>query len=330
MRTLLLSLFILTALTLAGCGVIPGLQAEGTAVPLVPSPTPALGSFRQADDLACPIAQFQTVATSEEQGSLVAWSPRGDKIAYLAPLTSHAMFSGNLVVASGENFQEKQIVAPLAWGSLMWSPSGEQIAYVALRPNDNVYTVYVTRLDGSAPVDLFPGSEAALDPYASPKMLRSWPVESRLRVFVACGVGCYKEMEISLPGGTMTEVPSVIQTPDPTAIAGLWMAPRVRNEYDADAYPALNDPNWSPDGSRLVYFDEDGFLWVLLTGDRTTAPVTLINSSALPVFFRETWKRETHWSSNGQLAVRIGAELELFSVPCDPNLSILPTPTVEE
>ena len=330
MRTLLFSFLILTALILTGCGVIPGLQAEGTAVPLVPSPTPALGSFRQGEDLACPTAQFQVIATSQEQGSLVAWSPQGDKIAYIAPLTSHAMFSGNLVVASGESFQEKQIVAPLAWGSLIWSPSGEQIAYVALRPNDNVYTVYIASLDGSAPVDLFPGSEAALDPYASPKMLRSWPAENRLHVFASCGIGCYKELEISLPGGTMTEVPSVIQTPDPTAIAGLWMAPRIQNPYDPSVFPVLNDPNWSTDGSRLVYFDEDGFLWVLLTAEQTTAQIEMVNSSALPVFFSETWKRETHWSSGGQLAVRIGAELEIFSVPCDPNMSILPTPTVEE
>ncbi len=317
-------------LFLAGCGVIPGGQPRETPLPQAVTPTPALGSFAQGEALSCPIAQFQVIATSEEQGSQIAWSPQGDKIAYIAPISAHAMFSGSLMVASGPGFKTVQTVAPLAWGGLVWSPSGEQIAFVGLRPNDNVYTVYVAGLDGSAPQDLFPGSEAVLDSYASPKMLHSWPLENRLNVFVSCGVGCYKELQVSVPGGQKTEVPSVIQTPAPTAIARLWMAPRNQLTYDEDTYPVLNDPNWSADGSRVAYFDQDGYLWVLLTGSKTAAQVVMVNSSALPIFFSETWKRETHWSSTGQLAVRIGSELELFSVPCDPSLNILPSPTAEE
>jgi len=330
MKTLPL-LLLLSMLILTGCGIVPGLQPEVTAQPdTLPTVSPALGAFTQENDLACPIAQFKTINVSESQGSLVAWSPQGDKIAFISPVTSHTMFSGDLMVASGEGFDDIQTVATQAWGGLSWSPSGEQIAYVSLRPNDNIYTVLVAGLDGSSPIDLFPGSEAALDPYSSPKMLRYWSSESSLNVFVSCGIGCYKELEVSVPGGRKTEIPSVIQTPEPTAIAEFWMSPRLQFDYDDEVFPTLNDPSWSPDGSKLVYFDGDGYLWVLLAEERIASPVELVNNSVQPVFFSQRAQREMRWASNGLLAIRIDNELELFSVPCDPSQSILPTPTVEE
>lgn len=321
----------LSALILAGCGVVPGLQPNATAQPDArPTVAPALGSFQQKNDLACPIAQFKTINVSEYQGSLIAWSPKGDKIAFIAPVTSHTMFSGNLMVASGEGFHQVQTIAPQAWGGITWSPSGQQIAYVSLRPNDNVYTVSVAGLDGSPPIDLFPGTEAVFDTYASPKMLHSWPTEGSLNVFVSCGIGCYKELEVSVPGGRKTEIPSVIETPDPTAIAKFWMSPRLQSDYDREAFPTMNDPSWSADGSKLVYLDGDGYLWVALVDERAASPMELVNNSVQPVFFSQTAQREMRWASNGLLAIRIDNELELFSVPCDPSQSILPTPTVEE
>lgn len=322
---------LLSMLALAGCGVVPGLQPDATAQPdVLPTVSPALGGFTQENDLACPIAQFKTINVSEHQGSLVAWSPKGDKIAFIAPVRTHTMFSGNLMVASGEGYRNVQTVAPLAWGGLTWSPSGEQIAYVTLRPNDNVYTVNVASLDGSPPIDLFPGSEAAYDSYSSPKMLHSWPTEGSLNVLVSCGIGCYKELEVTVPGGRKTEIPSTVETPNPTAIVNLWMSPRLQSEYDEDIFPTLNDPSWSIDGSKLVYFDGDGYLWLLLVDERAASPIQLINNSVQPVFFSQTAQREMDWATNGLLAIRIDNELELFSVPCDPSQSILPTPTLEE
>jgi len=330
MRPFRFCFFFLAALILTGCSVIPGFQGQGTPqAEVLFTPTPMLGGYTQAADLVCPIAQFKTITSTDQQGSLAAWSPQGDKIAFIKPQSEHAMFFGDLVVASGVGFQEQQTVASEAWGGLMWSPSGEQIAYVSLRPNDNVYTVYVTGLDGRQPVDLFPGSEAALDNYSSPKMIHAWPSEGRLRVYASCGMGCYEEIEVSVPGGTKTPVSSTIQTPEPTAIASAWMSPRTVRDYDPESMPELNDPAWSNDGNYVVYFDEDGYMWVISTANKTAAPVEMVNSSVLPIFFSETWKREMHWASNGLLAVRIENELELFSVPCNLEQSILPTPTEE-
>lgn len=327
MRKLCFSIILLALL--AGCSAIPGLQPQGTQAAVAFTPTPMLGGYTRDNSLVCPVAQFRTITSTEQQGNLAAWSPEGDAIAYITPRTEHAMYSGDLVVATGADFSQRLTVAEQAWGGLTWSPSGEQVAFVSLRPNDNVYTVMVVGRDGAAPLDLFPGTEAALDDYASPKMVAAWPTEGRLRVYVSCGIGCYKELEVSVPGGTKTEVPSIIQTPEPTAIAGLWRSPRNVRQYDAESMPELNDPSWSLDGQHAVYFDQDGFMWVLSTANKTAAPVEMVNASVLPIFFVETWKREMHWATNNRLAVRIENELEVFSVPCDSGLSILPTPTEE-
>ncbi|HEX7975306.1 MAG TPA: hypothetical protein VF498_12930 [Anaerolineales bacterium] len=302
---------------LAACSILPDLGSPAVATGAAPAanaltPTPELSSFRQGPVQACTLATLSIIATSSDQGSLAAWSPDGRQIAYVKPPSTHNMFSGSLVVASAPDYAPSAPLAQNVTGSVTWSPAGDMLAFVSLRSPDNAYTVMTTNLTGTVQSDLFAGSSTRLDNYSSPKAILSWPEGGELRVLAACGLGCVQMLALSVPGGAASQLP----TPEPTALAASWAAPRNVQKYDASAYPQMNDPNWSADGKWVVYFDQDGYLWVLQIKEKTAFQLSM-TGDLLPVFLRDTWNRETHWGPGGKLAVRVGNSLELFSIPCN-------------
>jgi hypothetical protein len=315
MKITLITLLLISTWFLSACQAVPGLGPQPSPTSLTPvpvTPTPSLATYRQDPSGACRIADLKSIGTTADQGILAAWSPAGDKIAYIAPVDAHSMFSGNLMVASAPDFSTPLQLGKGAYGGVTWSPGGDQVAYVTLRPVDNIYTVIVAHLDNSPSVDLFPGKEARIDDWSSPKTVLSWPEEDQIHILAACGIGCLRELEVSVPDGQKVDLP----TPDPqTPIAPLWTAPRNVIQYNAENYPVLNDPNWSRDGSRVAYFDKSGYLWVLLEKEKIATELQM-DITAIPVYLKETWNRETHWTQDGKLAVRISGVLDIFDVPC--------------
>lgn len=310
-------LAVLFVLLGSACSVIPGLggaQAAGTAEPTqnALTPTPEMNSFQQAPVQACKVGSLKSIATTADQGKLFAWSPDGKQIAYITPAGMHTMYSGELVVASAGDFLPSAPLAANVTGSVTWSPSGQRIAFVVLRPADNVYTVMVAEPGASAVTDLFPGKKAQMDAYSSPKAILAWSVEDHLRVQAACGDGCVKVLEVSVPGGVTSDLP----TPEPTQEKANWIAPRHEVKYDDKIYPVgMNTPNWSNDNSRVVYFDQNGFLWVALVPEKQAFQLEM-DESALPVWLADTYNRETVWAGNNLLGVRVGSILDIFQLPC--------------
>jgi hypothetical protein len=306
---------LLALVTLAACSMLPAVGSQatpegGTAMPNPLTPTPELGSFRQDYGQVCNLARLKAITTTTHQGSLIAWSPDGKKIAYVTPSSSHAMFSGDLVIASAPDFQPSAPIASGVTGGLLWSPSGERIAYTEMRPGDNIFTVAVTILQGNQQIDLFPGQQARMDSFSSPKVATTWNIEDRLRVQAACGDSCVKYLELSPTGGGQTELPE----PSPTEVKANWASPRNGIPYDEKNYPQMNDPNWSNDGSYVDYYDQDGFLWVLSLKESRAMQIQM-DGKVLPIYLSQSWDRETKWSG-GFLAVRINSVIDLFDVNC--------------
>lgn len=292
-------------------GATPTPRARGTRV--FATPTPEMAGFKVVEEAQyCLRKQLKSVKTGYPQANLAAWSPDGQAIAWIQPTEAHLWYAGDLYIARAPDYSSPVLIAQNVAGSITWSPDGERLAFSTLRPSEGIYTVYVVNADGTAPQDLFPDSAARLDSYASPKVILSWPSPSRLQIMAECGPGCLRYLGVDPSTGFQTDLTTASQV-NPTAA---WLPQRNTSSYDEPQFPQMIEPNWSEDKSTVVYFDEKGYLWALLVPEKTAFRIHM--ETVLPVFLSQDGNRETHWSSDGKLAVRVDDQLIILQMRCTP------------
>jgi hypothetical protein len=287
----------------------PTLTPTTAIGPAQPSSKTGLADYQVQEYPICEIASFTGINTFDYQGNLDAWSPDGASFAFIQQTTKLTWFVGDLSIATGPKYDKIKVIAPDAAGRVYWSPDGKSLAFVALRIHDNVYTIMTVNSDGTGLIDLFPGKMANTDSYASKKTILSWPDYNRLRVMVSCGSGCTKSYEINPSDGTTSDY-----TPGDWENSHAWSMVLNEIEYDPNSYPVMNEPNWSTDKQYTTFLDEKYYMWMLENQKKTIHLVYL--DDLFPVYSTQPWARETHWSPQDLLAVRVDDHIGIFDPTC--------------
>jgi hypothetical protein len=277
----------------------PSAPAPTATITIVPTPF-----YQIIPAQACPLATLHAVRASTAESRQIAWKPGSDALAYIVPLSDQDWYVGDLVVASGKDFsQTVSLTSEIqVAGDLYWSPDGASIAFVAYRIDDAVYTVMVVRGTGK-PVDMFPGTAAHYDSYASPKKILQWLNPDHLSVDATCGLDCEQMLDVNVSDGVVNKNggPARVGTLVPAAVATDQRA------YDPKLFPVMSGQVWSPDGSQIVYLDGSGNPWVLSVKGLTQYPLNVNNATVM----------EMAWSPDGKLlAVRLDGSVEVFQIGC--------------
>lgn len=211
-----------------------------------------------------------------------AWSPRGDRLAYIGPNSDKADISltGTLILSIVPHSDTPQILASNAMGDPTWSPDGSQIAFVAFRPSDQLGTIMIVNADGSNLTDTLPENAARTDSGAGYKAIEGWWDEDQIVVSTNCGAGCRRLMlldlrqqalEPILPSGQ--EGNSYVWSPDRASIVVTNGAnPQIgvisQNEEEVSWFSGHGSldiaqtsswtffSDWSPDSSRLLFLHQ--------------------------------------------------------------------------
>jgi len=211
-----------------------------------------------------------------------AWSPRGDRLAYIGPNSDKADISltGTLILSIVPHSDTPQILASNAMGDPTWSPDGSQIAFVAFRPSDQLGTIMIVNADGSNLTDTLPENAAHTDSGAGYKAIEGWWDKDQIVVSTNCGAGCRRLMlldlrqqalEPILPSGQ--EGNSYVWSPDRASIVVTNGAnPQIgvisQNEEEVSWFSGHGSldiaqtsswtffSDWSPDSSRLLFLHQ--------------------------------------------------------------------------
>lgn len=304
-------------LLLAACQPPAGDEGPLAALMRTPSSTPDVLGFMQVPSPACLVADWASMQTNRPQGDLLAWSPDGTRLAYLAPQPATSWYVGLASVAIGPRFEDRSELVPnlMAVGDLTWSPDGTQIAFVALRGDENVQTVLVSRMNDGSLTDLFPFDQARGDSRTSQKSIIGWRDNNRIRVFSSCGEDCQQEYEIHVitgaarpAGGAQRRNASITPTPGVVKVLDSLEPEVNQRSYDPSIFPRVfNRPNWSPDGTQVLYLDRRGLLWNLNPEAKT--------QYVIEIGLRDV--DETKWSPDGlRAAIRAEDRIYVFELPC--------------
>lgn len=310
MKSTLLAILLAGSFLLPACGALGGGAAAAPTATLATVPQPPVDThgYQFIPLPLCVTAEFTAVQTDEAngrlQGDLLAWSPDGSTLAFLAPEDRHwGWFTGRVVLATltGETPVERVMKAPDAYGDLVWSPDGTAIAFVALRPQEKLYTVMVADTATGDWIDLFPGDAARLDEWSSLKGILGWEDATYLRVTASCGADCMQPYRADSVTGALEELERTRKVTD----ASLTIIPSVQ-EYDPAAFPQMRNPNWSPDGRYIVYADGRG-LWLIDTQAQTLRGLRV----TLPLL------QEVRWNGDGRrVALRTNDQVLVVDVTC--------------
>jgi hypothetical protein len=274
---------------------------NGTPTPLPTSSLPGLVTIQPQ---LCRLADLSMLKVDRPQGDLLAWAPGSATLAYLAPTSGSTWMVGNLMVVNEPAFDSPLKLADQAAGGLAWSTDGNGLAYLSLRRSDNLYTVGVAYPQGGISRDLFPAEAARFDEWSSQKTVVGWRNVNRLRVQVSCGLDCVQTMDINTMDGSMTVVGEAGQ------LSWDWWNYRLNQPValPVDYQEFMRQPNWSPDGRRLVYLDSRADAWVVSLEEGTQFPLDTGGFLAVS---------ETDWSEDGQyLAVQAENHLFIFGSEC--------------
>ena len=291
---LLVGLVFLTAC--GGLGV-----DEATPTPL---PTSSLPGLVTVQPQLCRLAELPMLRVDQPQGDLLAWSPEGNILAYLAPETGATWMVGRLMTVSEPAFDSPVELAGYVAGDLAWSPDGSRLAYLSLRRGDSLYSVGVAYPQGGLPQDMFAGEAARTDEWSSQKAVLGWEDNNRLRVQVSCGLDCVQMVEVNVVASTQMPLG------DPTQRSWDWWDYTLNQpeQLPVDYQDFMQKANWTPDGARLVYLDARLDAWVVNLEDSTQ--FILDTGGYLAV-------SETDWSADGRyLAVQAEDWLFIFSSDC--------------
>jgi hypothetical protein len=314
-------ILLLATFLLAACSIVPGnsgssqgeTDEEGTPVP---TPTRDPSGYQAVPAQACLVADWAAMQTDRPQGDLIAWQPGTTNLAYIAPAERSSWYTGDLILATGPDFQQKILLAPdvLVNGDLTWSPGGSTLAFLAYRPNEAVYTIMIVRADGSGLTDLFPTDLARTDGRTSQKAILDWKDENTLEVITSCGEECRLAYALQVNAS-----PELIATPVENyhELGDSLQIHRNIQDFNAKQFPkAMSDeaikpdPNWSPTRQMVAYLDRRGLLWLLITGGKI--------QYLLDIGLRDVY--ETQWASGSDyLAIRAEDRAFIFQIPCEQN-----------
>src|SRR4030042_2428877 len=197
----LAGLFVWLLLVASACTILGGVSGEGTPTP---EPTSSVIGLQVVSSEACQLAVQGMIRVEHSQGDLIAWSPVGETVAYVASTQGSSWNIGELNILSAPTFDAPEKIASQVAGELTWSPNGLSIAYLGLPRSDELYTLGLAYPDGRASKDLFPGEAARTDGFSSQKAILEWIDEGRLRVLASCGVDCMQEMDFGVLTGLST------------------------------------------------------------------------------------------------------------------------------
>jgi len=265
----------------------------GTISP-IPSPhgiPSTFASIHTVPPQACLLADLPIISGTLWHLHRFAWSPTGDRLAYVGPAELADSPTGPLMLVAAPRFDTPQPLAPSAAGDPNWSPDGSQIAFVAFRAGDQLGTVITVGVEGPDLRDLLPGDMARTDPGTGYKAIDSW-LDERLVVMTNCGTGCRQPWYLDFRESTMEPIfpfsPQAVGyawSPDRTAIVVTGgVNPQIGVILDIDreiswlsGHGALNPAwtsfwtffaDWSPDSSRFLFLcqpdnaSESPELWV--------------------------------------------------------------------
>ena len=330
-KILLAFLLICAGLVMAACDTLlasfsttDSQSATLTAMvtPTSPPPTLDLKGNEVLDDVELNVYEVVAVSLLEDRLlnlGIIEWGAVALLFAYVAPVNRYwGWFSGDAVVL---NFDEKAKVpdedgvipaglAPSeysttdvnAFGDFAFSADHTYIAFVALRQSEKLYTVMVSRLDSELKdvTDLFPGSAAETDEYASDKSILGWDDEENLRVSSSCGVDCERIYTVNV----RSAIAQVVEETRKYAHDGRKQDAHVI-EYDDRDYPAMNMPNWSPDEMYVFYTDNRGDAWILKEGIHQQYKLPVDGSDVL----------QSLWSFDSRfIALRFEDAIKIFEV----------------
>jgi hypothetical protein len=319
-RLSIILVFLLTFSLIAACG-----SSEQSSVSLSETVTPTAtmdpSGYQAVEPRSCLINEWSSLQAEQNSkdtsnwllGDLLAWRPGGkageNELAFLAPGDRSSWFTGTLTLARGAKLDEKILLAPgvLASGDLNWSPDGAWLAFLAYRPNEGLYTVMVSKGDGSQVIDLFPTDLARTDTRSSKKAIVGWQNNSTVQVIASCGEECRQAYDIDV-----TQSPAPVLTPTVLTDYTLLKKNLAISQYALTVTPASFPKNmvsakWAPDERLAAYLDHRGLLWILSIDEKV--------NYTLDIGLRDVY--ELQWSSTStDLAVRAEDRIFIFEIPC--------------
>lgn len=300
-----LFLFILSAMViLAGCSVLGPERGVAESTPTaLPTTNPEEG-LRVTVSTACEVRALPTIHVDEMSGDMLAWSPDGEILAYVAPASRDwGWYSGNLTLISMETGESRATRDIKVTGDISWSPDGSHIAFTALDPTDDIYTVQVLQIADFSSVDLY-STGAATDDFGSRKGIIKWADNSRVQVAETCGIDCTRFVEINIADQQKRVIESGRKEDNQSLEIPL-------NQGSLEINPEWSLANMSPDDSKLFYSDNDGIAWLASPDEGFKYRIDLDLGDAL----------ESKWSPNSQLlAVRTDEKVFIFDLECSLDL----------
>jgi len=292
-------------LILGGCSVLGPDNAtpEVTPTPL-PTTNPEEG-LRVVAPTACQVRVIPTIHVDEVAGDMIAWSPDGQMLGYVAPKNQEwGWYSGNLTLLSMETGEDRATRDISVTGDITWSPDGSLIGFTALESPQNIYTIIVLTASDFSTINLY-GAGAATDEYGSRKGILKWTNNSRIQVVETCGVDCSRVVEFDLIGMTQRVLKTGRKQDDTSLVVAL-------NQAKITPNPDWLLTNASPDGTHFFYADEDGNGWLVDQTAKKKFQVDLAMGQPL----------QSKWSPDSQLlAIMTSEKVFLYDLKCTLDLN---------
>lgn len=268
------------------------------------------GESREATVLLMPPKYVHYLAVT-----MAAWSPDGEKIAFIASKSARTYSLPSLFVTSADGKNIRQITNEtiLSNGgmSLTWSHDSSQLAYILPEPDNGIGFVdlsadTVTKFDAGT-VSVFPKVEPRMDHDLSEKNI-AWLPGDQLLLFVTRGRDLRHDLLWAMaPDGTKLQklfegnLHGIALNPDGKLLAMvvvepqgnytiktllLDVTPKLETLLDTATWSlstserdVIRDLDWSPDGTRLIFASNAPGNYDLFAWDTVLQDVVRVTNS---------------------------------------------------